>query len=161
MKKTRTYIFDALVNLIVQSVLFFIGMFVWVNPVYEVIWALAAAGFAAFLAFMERGAEKRSGADFRHYLMFSVLPVNIIALIVAAVRGAAFGAVFRRPHKLIKPRPLSRTDRHNRYSQQLLHAADVYFHAALRNYIHHVKRKHHRFAQLNQLQRKIQTPLRT
>ena len=55
MKKTRTYIFDALVNLIVQSVLFFIGMFVWVNPVYEVIWALAAAGFAAFLAFMERG----------------------------------------------------------------------------------------------------------
>ncbi len=89
MKKTRTYIFDALVNLIAQSVLFFIGMFVWVNPVYEVIWALAAAGFAAFLAFMERGAEKRSGADFRHYLMFSVLPVNIIALIVAAVRGAA------------------------------------------------------------------------
>ena len=74
MKKTRTYIFDALVNLIAQSVLFFIGMFVWVNPVYEVIWALAAAGFAAFLAFMERGAEKRSGADFRHYLMFSVLP---------------------------------------------------------------------------------------
>ena len=70
MKKTRTYIFDALVNLIVQSVLFFIGMFVWVNPVYEVIWALAAAGFAAFLAFMERGAEKRSGADFRHYLVF-------------------------------------------------------------------------------------------
>ena len=69
MKKTRTYIFDALVNLIAQSVLFFIGMFVWVNPVYEVIWALAAAGFAAFLAFMERGAEKRSGADFRHYLM--------------------------------------------------------------------------------------------
>ena len=60
-----------------------------INPVYEVIWALAAAGFAAFLAFMERGAEKRSGADFRHYLMFSVLPVNIIALIVAAVRGAA------------------------------------------------------------------------
>ena len=89
MKKTRTYIFDALVNLIVQSVLFFIGMFVWVNPVYEIIWALAAAGFAAFLAFMERGAEKRSGADFRHYLMFSVLPVNIIALIVAAVRGVA------------------------------------------------------------------------
>ncbi len=44
MKKTRTYIFDALVNLIAQSVLFFIGMFVWVNPVYEVIWALAAAG---------------------------------------------------------------------------------------------------------------------
>lgn len=42
MKKTRTYIFDALVNLIAQSVLFFIGMFVWVNPVYEVIWALAA-----------------------------------------------------------------------------------------------------------------------
>ena len=84
MKKTRTYIFDALVNLIAQSVLFFIGMFVWINPVYEVIWALAAAGFAAFLAFMERGAEKRSGADFRHYLMFSVLPVNIIALIVAA-----------------------------------------------------------------------------
>ena len=79
MKKTRTYIFDALVNLIAQSVLFFIGMFVWINPVYEVIWALAAAGFAAFLAFMERGAEKRSGADFRHYLMFSVLPVNIIA----------------------------------------------------------------------------------
>ena len=31
----------------------------------------------------------RDGADFRHYLMFSVLPVNIIALIVAAVRGAA------------------------------------------------------------------------
>lgn len=88
-EKTRTYIFDALVNLIAQSVLFFIGMFVWINPVYEVIWALAAAGFAAFLAFMERGAEKRSGADFRHYLMFSVLPVNIIALIVAAVRGAA------------------------------------------------------------------------
>ena len=87
MKKTRTYIFDALVNLIVQSVLFFIGMFVWVNPVYEVIWALAAAGFAAFLAFMERGAEKRSGADFRHYLMFSVLPVNIAALAVAAVSG--------------------------------------------------------------------------
>lgn len=88
MKKTRTYIFDALVNLIAQSVLFFIGMFVWVNPVYEVIWALAA-GFAAFLAFMERGAEKRSGADFRHYLMFSVLPVNIIALTVAAIRGVA------------------------------------------------------------------------
>ena len=89
MKKTRPSNFDALVNLIAQSVLFFIGMFVWINPVYEVIWALAAAGFAAFLAFMERGAEKRSGADFRHYLMFSVLPVNIIALIVAAVRGAA------------------------------------------------------------------------
>lgn len=89
MKKTRTYIFDALVNLIVQSVLFFIGIFVWVNPLYEVIWALAAAGFAAFLAFMERGAEKRSGADFRHYLMFSVLPVNIIALTVAAIRGVA------------------------------------------------------------------------
>ena len=33
MKKIRTYIFDALVNLIAQSVLFFIGMFVWVNPV--------------------------------------------------------------------------------------------------------------------------------
>lgn len=58
MKKTRTYIFDALVNLIAQSVLFFIGMFVWINPVYEVIWALAAAGFAAFLAFMERGAAE-------------------------------------------------------------------------------------------------------
>ena len=89
MKKTRTYIFDALVNLIVQSVLFFIGMFVWVNPVYEVIWALAAAGFAAFLAFMERGAEKRSGTGFRHYLMFSVLPVNVIALTVAAICGVA------------------------------------------------------------------------
>ena len=89
MKKTRTYIFDALVNLIAQSVLFFIGMFVWVNPVYEVIWALAAAGFAAFLAFMERGAEKRSGAYFRHYLMFSVLPVNVIALTVAAICGVA------------------------------------------------------------------------
>lgn len=88
MKKAAAYIFDAFVNLIVQSVLFFIGMFVWVNPVYEVLWALAAAGFAAFLAFMERGAEKRSGADFRHYLLFSVLPVNVIALVVAAVTGA-------------------------------------------------------------------------
>ena len=44
MKKTRTYIFDALVNLIAQSVLFFIGMFVWVNPVYEVEYKIWMSG---------------------------------------------------------------------------------------------------------------------
>ncbi len=87
MKKAVTYIFDGLVNLILQSVLFLIGMFVWVNPVYEVLWVIAAAGFAVFLSFMECGAEKRRGADFRHYLLFSVLPVNVITLIVAAIRG--------------------------------------------------------------------------
>ena len=84
MKVAATYVFDALVNIIGQSILFLIGMFVWVNPVSEILWVFAAVGFAAFLAFMERGAEKRRGADFRHYLLFSVLPVNIIALIVAA-----------------------------------------------------------------------------
>lgn len=89
MKKAAAYIFDGLVNLVVQSVLFFIGIFVWVNPVYEVIWVIAAAGFVVFLSFMERGAEKRRGADFRHYLLFSVLPVNVIALTVAAIRGVA------------------------------------------------------------------------
>jgi len=89
MKKAVTYIFDGLVNLILQSVLFLIGMFVWVNPVYEVLWVIAAAGFAVFLSFMERGAERRRGADFRHYLLFSVLPVNVIALIIAAIRGVA------------------------------------------------------------------------
>ena len=87
--KKAAYIFDGLVNLVVQSVLFFIGIFVWVNPVYEVIWVIAAAGFVVFLSFMERGAEKRRGADFRHYLLFSVLPVNVIALTVAAIRGVA------------------------------------------------------------------------
>ena len=89
MKKAAAYIFDGLVNLVVQSVRFFIGIFVWVNPVYEVIWVIAAAGFVVFLSFMERGAEKRRGADFRHYLLFSVLPVNVIALTVAAIRGVA------------------------------------------------------------------------
>ena len=87
MKVAATYVFDALVNIIGQSILFLIGMFVWVNPVSEILWVFAAVGFAAFLAIMERGAEKRRGAVFRHYLLFSVLPVNIIALIVAAVTG--------------------------------------------------------------------------
>ena len=87
MRSAKTYIFDGLVNLIGQSVLFLIGAFVWVNVVYEVIWVLVSLGFAAFLSVMERGAELRRGADFHHYLLFSALPVNVIALIVAVISG--------------------------------------------------------------------------
>lgn len=87
MKSAKTYIFDAIVNLLGQSILFFVGAFVWVNIAAEILWALCAVGFAAFLSVMERGAELRRGADFRHYMLFSVLPVNIAALAVAAVSG--------------------------------------------------------------------------
>lgn len=87
MKIAKTYIFDAFVNLIGQSVLFLIGAFVWVSAAAEIIWALVAVGFAVFLSIMERGAETRRGADFRHYMMFSVLPVNVIALVAAAISG--------------------------------------------------------------------------
>lgn len=65
MKKTRTYIFDALVNLIAQSVLFFIGMFVWVNPVYEVIWRLPPPdlrrSWHSWSAALRNGAARISG----------------------------------------------------------------------------------------------------
>lgn len=87
MKTVRTYIFDALVNLVGQSVLFLIGAFMWFNVASVILWAVFAAGFAAFLAFMERGAELRRGADFRHYFLISVLPVNIIAMAVAVISG--------------------------------------------------------------------------
>ena len=87
MKAVRTYSFDALVNLIGQSVLFFIGAFVWTNVASIVLWALCAVGFALFLSVMERGAELRRGADFRNYLLFSVLPVNVIALVVSGITG--------------------------------------------------------------------------
>ena len=87
MKTAKTYAFDALVNLIGQSVLFLIGAFVWINIASIVLWALCAAGFALFLSVMARGAELRRGADFRHYMLFSVLPVNIIALVAAGITG--------------------------------------------------------------------------
>lgn len=88
MKNAGTYAFDALVNLIGQAVLFLIGCFVWTNVAAVILWALCAAGFAVFLSVMERGAELRSSADFRHYLLFSVLPVNLTALVVSGITGA-------------------------------------------------------------------------
>lgn len=87
MKRAKTYIFDAIVNLIAQVVLFLIGAFMWLDIPRIIIWAVAAAGFAAFLSVMERGAELRRGADFRSYMLFTVLPVNVIALIVAVICG--------------------------------------------------------------------------
>lgn len=87
MKAAKTYIFDATVNIVGQLILFLIGPFVWVNIAAEVLWALAAAGFAIFLSVMERGAETRRGADFRHYMLFSILPANVIALTVSVVTG--------------------------------------------------------------------------
>ena len=87
MKKALIYFFDAVVNLIAQTVLFLIGAFMWLDIPRIIIWAVAAAGFAAFLSVMERGAELRRGADFRSYMLFTVLPVNVIALIVAVISG--------------------------------------------------------------------------
>lgn len=87
MRSAGTYIFDAVVNILGQSVLFLIGAFICWDIFGVAAWLLAAAGFAVLLSVMERGAELRRGADFRHYVLFSVLPVNVIALVAAVVSG--------------------------------------------------------------------------
>ncbi len=87
MKLARTYIFDAFVNLFGQSILLLVGLFMWTSVPGAIVWGLAAVGFSVFLSIMERGAESRRGACFRHYVLAVLLPAVAAALIVGAVCG--------------------------------------------------------------------------
>ena len=64
-----------------------------------------------------------------------------------------------RVHQDIQSPPFSRTDRNNRYSKHLRQAVQVDLHSPLFHDIHHIQRKHHRFAKLDQLKRQVEIPL--
>ena len=88
MKKTVTYIVDALANAFGQAILFFAGLlFAWYSVAGFAVWLIAAAGFGVLLSVMERGAERKLGINRRNYMLFSVFSVNAVALVFGAVSG--------------------------------------------------------------------------
>lgn len=90
-KGIRIYLCDAIINTVAQSVVLFMGyIFLIISDVAIIGWILLLIGYSFLLAKMEQNSEKKS-AVFKHYIIWVMLPPNLIALAVS-VRLFVVGA---------------------------------------------------------------------
>ncbi len=86
MKLARLYISDAIINVAAHTILLFIAYIALISGsmTFVIIWFVIATGYATVLAKLADGCEQR-GAQFKYYVLFAMLPANIIAAVVGLI----------------------------------------------------------------------------
>lgn len=83
-KTFKYYLYDAIINIFAQIFVLFAGYISLIISDYAIIgWILLVIGYSIILAKMEQSCEKKC-AVFKHYVIWVMLPPNIIALVVSS-----------------------------------------------------------------------------
>lgn len=94
----KTYLSDTVINIFAQVIVLFSGMLsLHISNYSFLFWLIIPIGYAFILALMENGCEKKKGTTFRQYLLWVMLPANVIALPVGAILiavGLSSGALY-------------------------------------------------------------------
>lgn len=81
--KIKIYLSDLLINIFAQTVILFFGFISLVISDFAIIgWLLVLVGYSFLLAKLEQNNNKKSNS-FKHYIIWVMLPPNIIALAVS------------------------------------------------------------------------------